>query len=53
MSASKFTRENRGALIERTAAGVPLTDAARALDLRVKTVKGCLTRGQAQGRWRR
>lgn len=46
---TKFTPENRGALIERTAAGVSLPDACRALDLREGTVKGWLTRGRREG----
>ncbi len=48
MSATKFTPENRGALLERTAAGVSLTDACCALDLRKATVKGWLTRGRRE-----
>ena len=35
-------------LIERTAAGVSLPDACRALDLRLATVKGWLTRGRRE-----
>ena len=35
-------------LIERTAAGVSLPDACRALDLRESTVKGWLTRGRRE-----
>ena len=49
MSASKFTPEVRGALLERTAAGVSLPDACRALDLRLATVKAWLTRGRREG----
>jgi IS30 family transposase len=48
MSESKFTPEIRGALIERTAAGVSLRDACRALGLREATVKGWLTRGRRE-----
>jgi hypothetical protein len=48
MSASKFTPTTRGALIERTAAGVSLPDACRALDLRLATVKGWITRGHRE-----
>src|SRR6266516_2395528 len=48
MSATKFTPELRGALIERTSAGVSLPDACRALDLRLATVKGWLTRGRRE-----
>jgi hypothetical protein len=48
VSASKFTREIRGGLIERTAAGVSLADASRALDVRLATVKGWLTRGRRE-----
>ena len=46
MSATKFTPEARGALIERVASGVSLADAARAIGAREKTVKGWSTRGQ-------
>ena len=46
---SKFTPEARGALLERTAAGVPLADACRAVGLREATVKGWLTRGRREG----
>ena len=46
MSASKFTPESRGALIERTAAGVSLADAARATGIREATVKSWLTKGR-------
>lgn len=45
---TKFTPENRGALIERTAAGVSLPDACRAADLRLTTVKGWITRGRRE-----
>jgi transposase len=48
MSASKFTPENRGALIERTAAGVSLLDAARAVRVREATVKSWVTRGRRE-----
>jgi hypothetical protein len=48
MSASKFTPENRGALIERTAAGVSLRDAARAVGVREATVKSWVTRGRRE-----
>ncbi len=48
MSASKFTPENRGALVERTAAGVALPDAARAIGIREATVKSWLTRGRRE-----
>jgi transposase len=46
---SKFTPENRAALILRTAAGVPLSEACKALDLRPKTVKAWLRRGRREG----
>ncbi len=48
MSATKFTPQARGALIERVASGVSLTDAARAIGLREKTVKGWITRGRRE-----
>jgi hypothetical protein len=48
VSVSKFTPENRGGLIERTAAGVSLSDACRALELREATVKGWLTKGRRE-----
>lgn len=48
MSASKFTPEVRGGLLERFAAGVSVEDAARSLDLRPKTVKDWLTRGRRE-----
>ena len=48
MSASKFTAETRGALLERTAAGVSLPDACRALGLREQTVKSWLQRGRRE-----
>jgi transposase len=49
MSASKFTPETRGALLERVAAGVSLRDACRAVGLRDGTVKGWLARGRQEG----
>ena len=49
MSASKFTAETRGGLVERTAAGVSLPDACRALELREQTVKSWLQRGRHEG----
>ncbi|MDQ3647479.1 MAG: hypothetical protein M3433_02640 [Actinomycetota bacterium] len=48
MSASAFTPEVRGALIERTAAGVSMRDACRVLELREKTVAGWLARGRRE-----
>jgi transposase len=48
VSASKFTPEVRGALIERTAAGVSLPDAARAIGIREATVKSWLTKGRRE-----
>jgi transposase len=48
VSASKFTAEARGALLERIAAGVSMRDAARAVGIREKTVKGWLTRGRRE-----
>jgi hypothetical protein len=49
LSASKFSPETRGALIERIATGVSLRDACRVLGLREKTVKSWLTRGRREG----
>ncbi len=49
MSASRFTPEVRGALLERVAAGVSMADACRAVGVREKTVKGWLTRGRREG----
>jgi hypothetical protein len=48
MAASKFTPEARGALLERFAAGLSLPDAARAVGVNAKTLKGWLTRGRAE-----
>jgi hypothetical protein len=48
MSRSKFTPEIRGALVERTAAGVSLADSCRAVGLRLNTVKGWLSRGRQE-----
>ena len=48
MAASKFTPEIRGALIERTAAGLSLPDACQAVQIREATVKGWLTRGRQE-----
>ena len=48
MSASKFTAEVRGGLIERTAAGVSLPDASRAVGIREATVKSWITRGHSE-----
>jgi hypothetical protein len=48
LSVSKFTPENRGSLIERTAAGVSLPDAARATGIREATVKSWLTKGRRE-----
>lgn len=49
MSASKFTPESRGGLLERTAAGVSLPDAARAVGIREATVKSWVARGRREG----
>jgi hypothetical protein len=46
MSATRFTPEHRGGLIERTGAGVSLADACRAEGLRLNTVKSWLQRGR-------
>jgi IS30 family transposase len=46
--ASKFTPETRGVIIERTAAGVSLADISTALDIRLPTLKGWLTRGRRE-----
>jgi transposase len=48
MAASKFTPENRGALLERFAAGVSIPDACRAAGISHKTVKGWLARGRQE-----
>jgi hypothetical protein len=48
VSASKFTPEIRGGLLERTAAGVSLSDAARAVGVRETTAKSWLTRGRRE-----
>lgn len=48
MSASKFTPETQGALTERTAAGVSLSDACRAVGVREATVKGWISRGRRE-----
>ena len=48
MSASKFTPEARGEVVERTAAGVSLADVCRAVGVREKTVKGWITRGRQE-----
>ena len=48
MSASKWTPETRGAILERTAAGVSLADTCRALELRHTTVKKWITRGRSE-----
>jgi hypothetical protein len=49
VSASKFTPEVRGALIERTGLGLSLADACRSVGVREATVKGWLTRGRREG----
>lgn len=46
--ASKFTPETRGAVIERTAAGVSLPDIASAIEVRLPTLKSWLTRGRRE-----
>jgi len=48
VASSKFVREVRGALLERFAAGLSLPDAARAVGVNEKTLKGWLTRGRAE-----
>ena len=48
MSATRFVPEVRSALIESTAAGVSLADAANAANVRPKTVKDWLTRGRRE-----
>ena len=50
VSASKFTPECRGGLIERTGAGVSLADACRAEGLRLNTVKSWLQRGRRESK---
>ena len=49
VSASKFTAEVRGELIERTGLGLSLADACRSVGVREATVKGWLTRGRREG----
>jgi hypothetical protein len=48
VSASKFTPGVRGAILERTAAGLSLPDAARAVGVREATVKSWVTRGRRE-----
>lgn len=48
MSASKFTPEVRGGIIERVAAGISLADASREVNVRLGTVKGWLKRGRSE-----
>lgn len=48
MSASKFTAEARGGLVERAAAGVSLPDSCRAVGLRLDTAKAWITRGRRE-----
>lgn len=48
MAETKFTPENRAALIERTSAGISLADAARDLEIRLPTVKSWITKGRKQ-----
>lgn len=48
MTKSRFTPKNRGALVERAAAGVSLRDSCRALNLREATAKGWVTRGRRE-----
>lgn len=48
MAASKFTPEARGALLERFSAGLSLPEAARAVGVNEKTLKGWLTRGRRE-----
>jgi hypothetical protein len=50
MSATKFTPEHLGGLIERTGAGVSLADACRAEGLRLNTVKGWLAMARCRPR---
>jgi hypothetical protein len=46
--ATKFTPENREGLLELLRDGLSLKDASRELDLREKTVKGWITRGNKE-----
>ena len=48
MTATKFTPDMRGALLERFAAGCSLPDAASACDLNPTTLKGWLARGRKE-----
>lgn len=48
MAASLFTPEVRGGLLERICAGVSTKDAAKAVGVREKTVKGWLTKGRRE-----
>ena len=48
MSASKFTPAIRSALLERTVAGVSMSDACRATGVREATVKSWVTRGRRE-----
>jgi IS30 family transposase len=47
--ASKFTAENRGAILDLLADGISLRDACREVGINEKTVKGWLTRGRKEG----
>lgn len=46
--ASKFTAENRGALLDLLADGLSMKDACREIGVREKTVKDWLTRGRKE-----
>jgi hypothetical protein len=48
VSASRFTADVRSTLVDRTAAGLPLTDACREAGVREATAKGWLTRGRRE-----
>lgn len=48
MSASKFTPEARGGLLERAAAGVSLADSCQAVGLRLNTAKSWIARGRRE-----
>lgn len=48
MSATKFTPEVRGGLLERAAAGVSLADSCQAVGLRLNTAKSWIARGRRE-----
>jgi hypothetical protein len=48
VSASKFTPEARGSLVERARTGVSLADSCRAMGLRLNTAKAWISRGRRE-----